>query len=143
MNRRALIVPLIAILCALPLSSCGPTREQEDAKLLSACTTVLKSLYDPEDTIEVKEKSYESEKSPEDTNLRTVKLHAYYTHDHGVVEEKDYVCSFEETAGIFGYNPRFYHLDKAGTKYGNFSGIIEGDLQDMIKINQAMVAALH
>jgi hypothetical protein len=142
MKRRALAL-LITLLPVLALSACGPSREVEDGKLLTACTTVLQSLYDPDDTIEVKQKSFLSEKSPEDSSLSTVKIHAYYTHAHGVVEEKDYVCSFEENPGIFGYAPRFYRLDKAGTKYGNFDGTIEGDLNDMIKINQAMVAALH
>jgi hypothetical protein len=143
MTRRSLAVSLIALLCALPLNACGPTREQEDGRLMKACVTVVKNLYDADDLIEVKEKTFTSEKSPEGTNLRTVKIHAYYTHNRGIVEEKDYVCSFEETSGLFGYNPRFYRLDKAGMKYGNFSGTIEGDLQDMIKINEAMVAALH
>ena len=139
MKRRSLL-PLLAVLA---LAACGPTREQEDAKLFTACTAVVKSLYDPADTIEVKEKSFFSEKSPDQTNLRTVKIHAYYTHDRGIIEEKDYVCSFEENPGFIGYAPRFYRMDKAGTKYGNYDGTIEGDLQDMIKINQAMVAALH
>lgn len=133
----------VALLSTLSLAACSVSREQEDAKLLTACTTVAQSLYDPGDTIEVKGKTYVSEKSPDDTNLRTVNIHAYYTHNQGVVEEKDYSCSFEENPGIFGYAPRFYRMDLAGKKYGNFNGTIEGDLNDMIKINSAMVAALH
>jgi hypothetical protein len=143
MTRRALAVSLIALLCSLPLTACGPTREQEDARLMNACVTVVKGLYEADDVIDVKEKTFSSEKSPEGTSLRNVKIHAYYTHNRGAIEEKDYVCAFEETSGLFGYNPHFYRLDKAGVKYGNFSGTIEGDLQDMIKINDAMVAALH
>jgi hypothetical protein len=142
MNPRIFFL-ILALLPVLALSACGPTREEEDAKLLTACATTLKSMYEGDDTIEIKDKSFSSEKSPDATTLRTVKIHAYYTHNKGNIEEKDYVCSFEEDQGFLGYSPRFYRMDMSGTKYGNYDGTIQGDLNDMIRINQAMVAALH
>jgi hypothetical protein len=131
------------LLAALLLAGCGPSREQTDAKIFSACTTVLKSLYEPGDNIDVKEKTFSSEKLGDGTSLRIVKIRAYFSHDQGIIEEKNYTCTFSETSGLFGYNPAFYSLDRDGMKYGNFNGTIEGDMQDMIKINDAMVAALR
>jgi hypothetical protein len=132
----------VSLLSLLSLAACGPNRADADKKLARACEAGLKAMYGPDDTIEIKDTTFTSEKSPEDTNLRTVKFHAYYTQNHGAIEEKDYSCSFEEISGMFGYHPKFYRMDRSDMKYGSFDGTVGGDLSDMMKINQAMEAIL-
>jgi hypothetical protein len=136
MTHRILLS--IALVSTLALTACGPSRSAEDAKLSKACQAALAAMYDPEDTIEVKETKYVDEKSAEDTKLRTVHFHAYYTHQHGAIEEKDYSCAFEESPGLFGFSPRFYRMDRGDIKYGNFDGTINGGLDDMLKITTAV-----
>jgi hypothetical protein len=138
MKQRFFLLALA--LPALCLAGCGPNRAAMDKTLSRACLAGVKSLYDEGDTFDVKKEEFSSEKSPEDSKLRTVRLHVYYTHNGGAIEEKDYACSFEESAGLFGFgsSTRFYRLDLAGEKYGNFDGTVYGDLNDMLKLSTAM-----
>ena len=134
--------PVMALLALLTATGCGPNREDADRQLQRACTAALKAVYGSNDTLEVKEAAFTAEQSTEDTPLRVVTINAFYTHNGGIVEEKDYMCAFEEQFGIWGYDARFYRLDRDGAKYGNFDGVVHGDLQDMIRINQAVTAML-
>ncbi len=140
MKQRILFLTAIT-LSSLLLASCED-RAAEDTKLATACVAGLQAMYDPEDVIEIKQTSFLSEKSSENTNLRTVKIHAYYTHNHGTTEEKDYLCSFEEGSSLLGFNPRFYHMDRDGMRYGNFDGVVDTNLSDIMKINQAVAPLL-
>lgn len=133
-----------SLLILLLLASCGPNREMADKKITSACITAVKEVYDDSTiVIEVRDAKYIDDKTFDGAKLRTVKITANYTRDRGAIEEKKYTCSFTEISGFFGYVPRFYHMEMDGTRYGNFDGVIEGDLMVMMKINRAMVAALQ
>jgi len=132
-----------ALALVLTLASCGPGRAAADAKLSSACLAAVKMMHGPDDTYDIKDTVFQSEKSTEKTNLRVVRIHALYTQSHGVLQDKDYSCAFEETSGLFGYKAAFYRMEFDDQKLGNFDGHITGDLDQMVKINQAMSEILQ
>lgn len=134
------ILPLLPLLA---LAACGPNREAADATMLKACQKAVKVVIPEQDSIEVRKSFFTSEKSPDGTSLRTVSMHVYYTLNHGTIEEKDYTCSFEESTGVMGYRAKFYRMDLGnGMRYGNFDGEIEGGLDEMMRITQALEGVL-
>lgn len=133
---------LLPCLLALSLAACGPGREAHDKRLAEACVAALKVMYPAEDAIELKSASFSNEKSPDDTKLRTAKIYAHYIRNRGLIEDKTYTCSFEETPAIFGYQARFYRLDRDGLKLGVYDGIMNGDLGDILKVNDVVTKIL-
>lgn len=140
--RNILSLALVATLC-LGLAACGkPDRKTADKKLLKACELAIKSLYQPEDTFDIKEKNFSNDKSHEGVELRKVHFMAYYVQNGGAIQEKHYYCWFEETIGFMGYLPKFYRLDRDGEKYGNYDGEIMGDYSELLKLQQVVEDAL-
>ena len=127
------------------LSACGgpPDRAAADKKLEAACLAGIKALYSSEDSIEVVNRGFGSEKAHDGANLRKVTLGATYVQGGGAVELRDYACWFEETTGIMGYLPKFYRLEKDGEEYGNYDGTIRGGYAELLKLQQETEAVLN
>jgi hypothetical protein len=139
---RRIVLATAAIAClSMMLTGCGPSRKAADQKLSGACLAAVKAISDSGDTIELQNATFGSEKQG-DIDLRTVVLDAQFSHDRGIISEKTYTCTFEEHSGVFGYKPEFYSMEKDGQKYGNFDGTIQGDLDTMTRINNAVTTAL-
>jgi hypothetical protein len=140
---KRLVATTLALSLAVSLAACGkPDRQTADAKLADACVAAVKALYAPEDTLTVKEKTFANDKSQDGTPLRTAKLTAHYVRNGGIIEQKEYSCSFEEKGGMFAYQANFYRMTKDGMNYGNFNGSMEGDYGDLLKIQEATEGVL-
>ncbi|MDD9901402.1 MAG: hypothetical protein OXT65_10515 [Alphaproteobacteria bacterium] len=138
------ILPLMLVLVpVLALTACGPNRQQADQKILNACLAALKTVHGPDDSIDLQEKTFESSKSQTGSKLRTVKIRAYLTKNRGMIEEKNFSCTFDEVSGLFGYSPEFYSMDAGGRLYGNVDGVIKGGVTEMMNITAAVEAELR
>lgn len=132
--RRLVFVAFVC--CTMMVSACGPNRAAKDARLQEACLTAIRSLYDQNDVIELQETSFSSATSPENTKLRVVSFRAHYVHNHGIIQQKNYSCSFEEPLFAIFSDARFYNVDRAGLKIGNFDGNVEGSFEDIATLNK-------
>lgn len=131
------LISILSFICAaLFMTSCGPGRVEKDARLQNACLSIVRSLYEQNDTLDVQESFFADATSPDKTRLRVVTLRAHYVHGRGIIEDKTYTCSFEESLIDMSYQPRFYNVDRAGLKVGNFDGTIEGTLEDFASLSQ-------
>lgn len=140
---RHLITCFCIVALSLTLAACGkPDRKSADTKLASACEAAIRTLYAKEDTLDIKDKQFSDDKSHDGLELRRVYFNAEYVQNGGVIEMKEYTCWFEERTGLFGYLPKFFKMDVAGTRYGNFDGTIEGDYGALIKIQDATETVL-
>ena len=140
MFRRSLLV----VLLALTVTSCVPPRAQRDRKLAKACEAAVKSVADKGEDIVFNTRTFNTVQSSQGVNLRQVTLHAEMSYDNGAYQEKTYTCWFDEDTNIiFGWQPKLDHMDRDGVKYGNINGQIEGDYDDMLKINQAVQGVLN
>lgn len=134
---RFIISFMIVAALSLGLAACGkPDRKTADQNLLRACETIVKTLYAPEDSLEIQEKSFSDDKSHDGLELRKVHFMAHYVRNGGYIEAKEYNCWFEERVGFMGYLPKFFRLEKDGERYGNFGGTVEGDYSELLKIQQ-------
>lgn len=133
----------VLIACStLLVAACGPDRVTKDGKLENACLAAIRSLYDQSDVIEVQDVSFSSTTASDDTKLRVVSIKAHYVHSHGVIQEKEYSCAFEEPSFSLGYQPRFFNVDRGGVKIGNFDGDIQGSMEDFANLNKITEDAL-
>ena len=141
--RHFISLALIIIL-GLGLAGCGkPDRKTADIKLLDACVAAVKILYSPEDTFDIKEKSFSKDKEKNGLELRKVHVMAHYVQNGGYIQMKEYNCWFEEVSGFMGFSQKFHRLEKDGQRFGNFDGTMEGDFQDLLKIQDAMEVILR
>lgn len=134
---------MTVLFCLLAVAACKPDRKQTDLKLAAGCQDSIRALSEPVDQIDFKKSSFKSEKSHDGLLLRTVTLDAHFIHDHGMMVEKTYTCTYNEVSDLFGYKAEFYRLEKDGNKYGNYNGQALGELEDLLKINHSLEATLH
>lgn len=131
---------LFAFLTAavLSVSACGvPDRKSLDEKEANACVGAIRALSNSTDEIIVLGKTFKTEKSFDGFDLRTVSLQTHFIRDKGMIMEKSYTCSYEETFGIFGADIRFYRLEMDGVMYGNIDGEIKGGFEELLRIQSA------
>jgi hypothetical protein len=139
--RRPFLMLLLFL--SLGVTACVPSREQADRKLSVACTSSITATFtDPKDHMDVQKAYYGFEKSYDGAKLRVVTLKAKYTYGNSPPEDKTYICTYTEEWSLFSYLPEFYNLQRDDLKYGNFEGLITGDTNTLIKINDATQKAL-
>jgi hypothetical protein len=141
MRHRPFLMLLLFL--SLGVTACVPSREQADRKLSIACeNSIMATFTDPKDHIEVQKSDYGFDKSYDGAKLRVVTLKAKYTYGDSTPADKTYICTYAEEWSLFGYLPEFYNLQRDDLKYGNVDGVITGDTNTLIKINDATQKAL-
>jgi hypothetical protein len=136
-----LIFPLFL---SLAVAGCAPSRGAADKKLAAACEAAVKVTFSgTADQISNAKASFSFEKSHDGRQLRVVALSVKHSHDGGTPEDKTYTCAYAENWTFFSYLPEFYNLERDGQKYGNFDGMLLGDMLTMTKIVEASSKVLH
>ena len=131
------------ILCTLALLTGCVSQEQADVKLSQGCRAALNVLIAPLEISEIKTQRYENETLPEGQHRR---IHMNVIEADGwSEEEKEYSCLFSEQWGFArsSHNALFIQADLGDQVIGKKDGQILGDLEQFMKITQAVDAAIN
>jgi hypothetical protein len=134
-------IVVLAGVSALALSGCV-SQEQADAKMFVGCEAAVKAMIAPTEIKEVKSKTAVPEKAMGSVYRRvTLK----YTQAGDFAEsEKEGSCLFSEQWGMFKSNhtSMLEQVVYNGTLLGKKDGNIEGDMNQFLKLNESVDAAM-
>lgn len=134
---------LLALLCcALSLTACV-SREQADEKLAKGCAAGVAALLpEGQEMGPIGEKHFTP--GVEGPNMRHVAL-TVKMNDGWIEENTTYECVFEENFGFLKttYTASLYNLQFGDNIYGKSGGQIVGDVQDFVKLTDAIRKAMY
>jgi hypothetical protein len=131
-------VVLLAGLSTLALCACV-SQQQADEKMIIGCKAAVGTMIGPERTIkEVKTSAAEDEKTMGSV-YRRIKISYSETEDFAAMEKQG-SCLFSQQWGMFksSLEQVVYNDKLIGKKDGN----IEGDMNDFMKLNEKVDAAM-
>jgi len=133
---------LFLFICLIGLSGCV-SREQADAKLVKGCAAGI-NVFLPEEQEIDKIINVKSTPSPIGQGYRHVTLTATVKNDW-LEAEHIYECDFQENFGFLNsnYTAAFERLDAEGIVIGRAGGKILGDIQDFLKLEDAIRKAMY
>lgn len=138
MTKFFRIIGVFAIVLAL--SGCRVSRDSADQKLAKACEAAINVLLSSDEELSVNKTSFSYEELSSGLKLRAVKLEGDLVVHRGRERTREYRCTFGEEFGPFGFghNASYYGLEKDGAFYGYKDGKMIGDLNDHLRLTEAV-----
>lgn len=132
----------VSVLAATLLAGCV-NQEQADAKMIKGCEAAVSAMIEPRAIKEIKTTHAANEKT-EGSVYRRVEINLIDDGDF-IAEEKQYSCLFSQQWGMFKSSHAALLeqlvLDD-GTIIGKKDGVIQGSMDDFLKLNSKAETAM-